>query len=210
MPVSGISPDHPARDDEHLEGDDRGEADGEQPAEGVAQGEPGPVAARHQQRVQQEDRGQAGQAEFLARGGQDEVRLGGEADEDGVAEAEAGAEHPAGGEREQRLGELAGALARLDGRRTDRSQSSTRLCTCGSSVPTANAPDAPPAAARPRSSRSGPVATYSMTTKRPKKSSEVPRSRSRTSTPTLISQIATIGPSTRPVGSRSRQIRRPV
>ncbi len=54
------------------------------------------------------------------------------------------------------------------------------------------------------------VATYSMITKSPKKSSEVPRSRSRTSTPTLSSQIATIGPSTRPVGSWSFQILRPV
>lgn len=51
-----------------------------------------------------------------------------------------------------------------------------------------------------------------MTTNSPKKSSDVPRSRSSTSTPTLSSQIVTIGPRTRPVGNWSRskrQILRP-
>lgn len=89
------------------------------------------------------------------------------------------------------------------------SQSCTRLCTCGSKEPTANAPTAAsssPTAIHPVR----PVATYSRITNRPKNSSEVPRSRSRTRTPTLISQIATIGPSTRPVGSWSFQILRPV
>lgn len=88
-------------------------------------------------------------------------------------------------------------------------QSCTRLCTCGSNEPTTNAPTAAsssPTAIQPMR----PVATYSMITNRPKKSSEVPRSRSRISTPTLNSQIATIGPSTRPVGSCSFQILRPV
>jgi hypothetical protein len=89
------------------------------------------------------------------------------------------------------------------------SQSSTRLCTCGSSQPTATAPHT--ASSRPTAIQPvRPVATYSRITNRPKKSSEVPRSRSRTSTPTLSSQIARIGPRTRPVGSWSRQIRRPV
>lgn len=105
-----------ARDHEDLEGDDRGEAGGQKAPEGIAQGEAGAEAALHQQGVEQEDRGEAGEAQFLARRGQDEVRLGGEADQDGVAEAEAGAEQPAGGEREEGLGELVGALARLDGR----------------------------------------------------------------------------------------------
>ncbi|CAM5695689.1 hypothetical protein SCALM49S_01577 [Streptomyces californicus] len=88
------------------------------------------------------------------------------------------------------------------------SQSCTRLCTCGSKEPTTNAPTAAsssPTAIQPVR----PVATYSMMTNSPKKSSEVPRSRSSTSTPTLSSQIATIGP-TRPEGSCSRHTRRPV
>lgn len=55
-----------------------------------------------------------------------------------------------------------------------------------------------------------PVATYSMMTNSPKNSSEVPRSRSSTRTPTLSSQIATIGPSTRPAGSCSFHTLRPV
>ncbi len=54
-----------------------------------------------------------------------------------------------------------------------------------------------------------PVATYSRTTNSPKNSSEVPRSRSSTRTPTLSSQIATTGPSTRPVGNCTRHSRRP-
>ena len=89
------------------------------------------------------------------------------------------------------------------------SQSCTRLFTWGSSDPTANAPTAAsssPTAIQPVR----PVATYSRITNSPKKSSEVPRSRSRTRTMTLSSQIATRGPSTRPVGSWSRQTVRPV
>lgn len=90
------------------------------------------------------------------------------------------------------------------------SQSSTRLCTCGSKVPTAYAPtpaNTSPIAIHPIR----PVAVNSMITNSPKNSSEVPRSRSRTSTPTLSSQIARIGPRTRPGRSRSFQkSRRPV
>ncbi len=89
------------------------------------------------------------------------------------------------------------------------SQSSIRAPTCGSSRPTANAPStasSSPTAIQPVR----PVATYSSTTNSPKNSSEVPRSRSSTSTPTLTSQIVRIGPSTRPVGNCNRHSRRPV
>ena len=89
------------------------------------------------------------------------------------------------------------------------SQSVTRACTWGSNRATAAAPAE--ASSRPTAIQPvRPVATYSMITKMPKNSSEVPRSRSRTRTPTLSSQIIRIGPSTRPVGSWSRQILRPV
>ncbi len=88
------------------------------------------------------------------------------------------------------------------------SQSSTRLLTCGSRDPTAYAPAA--ASSRPSAIQPvRPVATYSMITKSPKNSSEVPRSRSSTSTPTLVSHTATTGASTRPGGSRVPRRPRP-
>ena len=46
-----------------------------------------------------------------------------------------------------------------------------------------------------------PVATYSIATNRPKNSSDVPRSRSKTRTPTLITQATRIGPRSRPRGT---------
>ena len=88
------------------------------------------------------------------------------------------------------------------------SQSAILPCTCGSSRPTATAPStasSSPAAIQP----TRPVATYRSTTNSPKNSSEVPRSRSSASTPTLSSHTAATGPSTRPVGTRVHHSLRP-
>ena len=206
MPVSGIRPVTPPAITKTWSATIEASPTASSRPKGSRSAEPRAVAALHEQRVQQEDRGQAGQPQLLARRRQDEVGLGGEADQDRVAQPEAGAEHPAGGEREQRLGELVGALARRDRRRTGAASprpGRAHAAPAGRRRPRPSAASSSPTAIQPVR----PVATYSMTTKRPKNSSEVPRSRSRTSTPTLSSQIATIGPSTRPVGSWSRQNR---
>ncbi len=89
------------------------------------------------------------------------------------------------------------------------SQSVTRPCTCGDSQPTPAAPTAArnrPIAIQPLRA----VATYSITTNRPKKSSEVPRSVSSTRTATKAAQISSTGPITRPRGSWNHSTLRPV
>ena len=102
-----------AGDDEDLEGEGAGQADGEELAEGVAGGEGGAHAALHDQAVDQQDRHDAGQAQFLAEGGEDEVGVGGEPDQVRVALAEAGAEGAAGAEGPQRLHGLLGVAGHL-------------------------------------------------------------------------------------------------
>lgn len=79
------------------------------------------------------------------------------------------------------------------------SQLWTRVWTCDSNVATATAP--PALSSRPNTIqlvRS--VATYSITTNRPKNSSEVPRSVSKTRIIRLSAQMTRMGPRSRPRG----------
>jgi hypothetical protein len=101
-----------AHDDEDLQRHDEREAAGEQLAEPVPDGQGGAQAPVHDEQVDQQQREQARQAELLADRGVDEVRVR-ERDAVRVALAPAGAEQPAGPEREQSLDDLEGAAHRV-------------------------------------------------------------------------------------------------
>ena len=107
-PVSGIRPGDAADDDEHLEREHAGQADRDQLAEAVAADQGGAQGALDEQAVHQDDGDDAGEAELLADGGDDEVGLG-VRDPLGAAVAEAAADQAAPAHAEHRLDDLAAA-----------------------------------------------------------------------------------------------------
>ena len=100
-----------ADDDERLQSEDGGQARGEQTREVVPRPHGDAQAAVDEDEVEQDDARGARQPQLLADGREDEVGRQGRDDgvavvEHQVALAQAAAEQPAGGEREQRLGDL--------------------------------------------------------------------------------------------------------
>src|SRR5690606_25123430 len=105
--------------DEHLESDDEGEADSEQPAEVILSGEPDAHAARDEDEVEREDREQAGEAELLAEARDDVVALG-ERHDLRTSLAESGSDEAAVREPEQPLDELVAPAVRIVDIRVER------------------------------------------------------------------------------------------
>ncbi len=104
--------DDAADDDESLDADDRGEADGEQLLEGPVGAQGDAQAGTDDQDERHQHGGRADEAPLLADGGEDEVvlRLG---DLTGVAASEAGAGQPAVGETVERLDDLVALVERV-------------------------------------------------------------------------------------------------
>ena len=149
----------------------------------------------------------AGQAELLADGGEDEVGVGGEADEVGSSPGRGRCRGCRRSRRRTGPGRLLGDAAVWSAARAaGRARRATRSGRAARSVATPTAPAAD--ISRPKTIqlvRS--VATYSMTTNRPKNSSEVPRSVSKTRIRIEIAQMTRIGPRSRPRG-RYRPMKR--
>ena len=116
-PVSGMTRGDPADDDEDLQGEDRGQAGGQQLGERVARQRGDLEAALDRQQVGAQHRARTDQAQLVDDHRVDEVGLrGGQqrriADlQDGLPEA--AAEEPAVGLREDRLRDLVAAARRV-------------------------------------------------------------------------------------------------
>ena len=128
-PESGSSAEHAGADQQHLEGDEAGQAEPEEEAVVRAGAQGRAQRARHQEAEQQEDSGHTQEAPLFADGGQHEIGIAGR-DHGGVAPAGAGADRAAGGEAPERMRQLVAAVDVVIPGESHMSMRSTTVCGC--------------------------------------------------------------------------------